>query len=580
MVWIWSRTNWYNSVELKAIDLYSGVGGWTLGLRMAGVNVVRSCEWWSEANKTHNANFGTTHNEVDIRDLKLSDLPRPGTIGIVVGSPPCTQFSYSNRGGSGDITDGLKDIRKFLEIVEYLKPRCWAMENVPRVADILRKAILPGGPLARFSDLVKVIQVVDAADFGVPQNRRRMIAGDFPVDLFLKYRDNAPRRTLGDVVASLSADPVLDPVYGFRIPKSKLTDHEHEAPLSLEERRLNDESKRFHPVYNQMQFPDRQDRPSRTVTATCTRVSRESIVIRDPKTKVLRRLTVRERAAVQSFPITYQYYGKSYANRQKMVGNAVPPLLTYYIALSMRRVPAEKATQPPKRISKIHLLPGRIPERVKVDKAGAQYPKVRRFRAAIPGLRFGSGVRFEIANNPLDGRVSWRAGFYFGPSKDVRALTITPKLEGSCLAILAASASNRIEPILAKLSNLSRPDLAESLQLAWSHQGAGLSPFILVDAAGDCAARLGEELLPYQAVCREFVLRTLSGGDALAVGHKKLAKNAVQIFAGMLVCARLNKHFTDGIGPSARNEEAVVRRMSVQVGVPPVRSSRQGLAVH
>ena len=58
---------------------------------------------------------------VDIRKLELKQLPNPEEVDFVVGSPPCTQFSYSNRGGSGDISDGLVDIFKFLEVVEYLK---------------------------------------------------------------------------------------------------------------------------------------------------------------------------------------------------------------------------------------------------------------------------------------------------------------------------------------------------------------------------------------------------------------------------------------------------------------------------
>jgi len=86
----------------KAIDLYSGIGGWTLGMKMSAVENVASFEWWNEANLTHNLNFGTDHKEVDIRKLSLDGLPEPGTIDFVLGSPPCTQFSYANRGGNGD----------------------------------------------------------------------------------------------------------------------------------------------------------------------------------------------------------------------------------------------------------------------------------------------------------------------------------------------------------------------------------------------------------------------------------------------------------------------------------------------
>lgn len=545
-----SDGNWYNGSPMRAIDLYSGVGGWSLGLRMAGIKVVRSFEWWKEANTTHNLNFGTDHDEVDIRQLRLRDLDDLGKIDIVVGSPPCTQFSFSNRGGSGDIEDGLVDIKKFLDVVAYLSPRYWAMENVPRVAGILSQSLLPGGPLERYRKLVKVIEVVDTADFGVPQNRRRMIAGDFPSELFFSYRENIPRRTLGDVVESLSADPVVDPVYGFRLARAKLTDHEHEAPLSAEERRLNEESKRYHPVYNLMQFPDRFDRPSRTVTATCTRVSRESIVIKDPNTDALRRLTVRERASVQSFPITYQYFGSSYSNRQKLVGNAVPPLLTYFIASSMRKVSPARAADIPKSAEKIHPLPIERPGSVRVDIAGANYPDDRRFRAAIPGLRFGSGVRFELANLHKSGKPLWRIGFYFGSSKDVQSVEMTDGLEASLLNGLDEASRRQASAILRNLVEVVPEDGAYELQSSWTRKESGVGPFKFIDKVAGAIPRLERILRPVEPICLELLGSTIirKGVDSVPA---KLKANASKIVAGLLAGSRVNSVLADKKGVEA-----------------------------
>ena len=105
---------------MRAIDLYSGVGGWSLGLRLAGVEVVASYERWGPANETYFKNNLHQAQTVDIRRLTFAELPKD--IDIVVGSPPCTQFSFSNRGGSGDIDDGLEDIVRFLGVVEHLRP--------------------------------------------------------------------------------------------------------------------------------------------------------------------------------------------------------------------------------------------------------------------------------------------------------------------------------------------------------------------------------------------------------------------------------------------------------------------------
>ena len=138
-------------MQPRAIDLYSGIGGWTLGFKLAGVEMAGSYEYWKPAIQTHEANFDSPVIEQDIRKLELSSLPK--NIDYVIGSPPCTQFSYSNKGGSGDIEDGLKDIICFLRVVKKLKPKYWAMENVPRVKTILEKALAENPKYKKFVKL-------------------------------------------------------------------------------------------------------------------------------------------------------------------------------------------------------------------------------------------------------------------------------------------------------------------------------------------------------------------------------------------------------------------------------------------
>ena len=307
-----------------AIDFYSGIGGWTMGMKLSGIQNVASYEWWNEANQTHNLNFGTNHREIDIRKIDASKLKFDQDIDFIVGSPPCTQFSYANKGGNGDIQDGLIDIYKFLEIIEAINPKYWAMENVPRVGGILRKEVETGS-LKRFKNLIKVIEVIDSSDYGVPQKRKRMIAGNFPVKLLKSYTKKINKINLSDVLESLKKDIVIDPCYGYKIEKNEVTELENEVNLTAQEERINRDAKSYHPIYNNMSFPDRIDRPSRTITATCTRVSRESVIIKS-ESGGYRRLNVRERGVIQGFPITYQFYGKTLNSKFKMIGNAVPPI--------------------------------------------------------------------------------------------------------------------------------------------------------------------------------------------------------------------------------------------------------------
>ena len=62
---------------MNGIDLYSGIGGWTMGMKLSNVKNLQSYEWNKESNSTHNLNFNSNLKEVDIRKLKLTDLPSP-----------------------------------------------------------------------------------------------------------------------------------------------------------------------------------------------------------------------------------------------------------------------------------------------------------------------------------------------------------------------------------------------------------------------------------------------------------------------------------------------------------------------
>ena len=183
------------------------------------------------------------------------------------------KFSYANRGGSGDISDGLIDVYKFLEIVKYLKPKYWAMENVPRVKKIIDDLIQFDKNFKKFKSLIKFNEVINSSDFGIPQKRKRMICGNFPFELFLSYRDLISKKTLGDVIKSLNHKVIVDPNFNLLSSKS-VSEHHKETPLNKTEKRINSNNKTSHHIYNKMSFPDILDKPSRTITSTCTRVSR------------------------------------------------------------------------------------------------------------------------------------------------------------------------------------------------------------------------------------------------------------------------------------------------------------------
>jgi len=519
---------------VKAIDLYSGVGGWSLGLRMAGVEVVRSYEWWPEANLTNAKNNLHEVECVDIRNAPLSMFP---SVDFVVGSPPCTHFSLANRGGKGNIMEGLKDVEKFLEIVIHLKPKFWALENVPRLAGILSEEFNQGGYLHRFCCLNPEMMVVDSSEWGVPQKRQRLIVGNFDFDLLSSYRTSCVR-TLGNVIESLSKSPPTDPVYGTVF--GEVSDNDEEQSLSPEEERINRDAKTHHPVYNNMSFPDDPSRPSRTITATCTRVSRESIVV--PCGSGFRRLTLRERASVQSFPLGYQFYGNTHSQKQKMIGNAVPPLLAYYVAHAMLGTSPSNLISPSRSIS-VFSPPEESVRRTPPDKPGFSFSPERKFRFAIPNLRFKSGVRFELCNSfPSCG---WGVRFFYGGAKKIQEINLDKDLieEMEMVKGVKKFVTKSQKHIVESGGVFNKMD-SVNLQKVWSHLEEGAHPFDLLDSIGSVVARLVSEIPEGLA---ESVVSGVLKSRSNPSGYKKLIRNSDFVFVGLVVCSLVNEMFSGNL---------------------------------
>lgn len=526
---------------MKAIDLYSGIGGWSAGLACAGVEVVAAYEIWPPAVRTYNTNLGTSHGTADVRRIDLSALPEG--VSLVVGSPPCTEFSFSNRGGGGDLAEGLKDVVRFFEVVRHIQPVYWLMENVPRIAAMVREGLqTEGHALYAFRDLAPEVRIVDLSDFGLPQSRARCLIGVFPFERLISYAAHRARPTLGGVIEALSSDDVVrDPVWDIELPRTRVTEMEPETPLAGEQLRMNREAKRFHPVYNDMPFPDALDRPSRTVTATCTRVSRESIVVADESSGFVRRLTVRERASLQGFPITYQFYGNSHSQKVKMIGNAFPPFFAYLVgaaAQGWKSVPSTGTGIAGSQMT----VPVELPDVTPPHSIGTTYPSRRRFRAALPGLRFKSGVRFELSNHFEGEQVSWAVSFYFGPSKAVRTIALNAALSRALenhavTAGVLSKCRRQLEPI----GVLAAASTGVAMQDAWRRCIDGVGPYQIVDLLGQAAIAMTSIFAasPVDQVKRT-VISLCTAPDGSIGSAEKLRQNAPAVLAGLLLGSWFN----------------------------------------
>lgn len=423
-MWYDFRSTDYSLQTMKVIDLFCGCGGLSLGFRLAGCQVIFGLDSNRDAVETFRRNFpGALAVCKKIEDLRFEEIPDAD---IIVGGPPCVNFS-SSKGSRANVLEGVKLVQSFLRFVHLRKPKFWIMENVPRIGLHLPEKI----PLRWIGiDCDGTLDVpnrreFDISRFGAPQNRKRLLIGRFPIPSEthcpdagrdLLSLDMKRTQTLGDVVASLpkpwsraGSGIVRDVNYGFELPATELTDHFMDTTISPEEAWRIEKAKTEHPFMGRMDFPDSLDKPARTVVAL--QMGRETLVLAG-KGATVRRATIRECAIIQTFPIGFQFSGKSVEGRYRQVGNAVPPILTYNIAREIVRSETGQTVREPV-FDRVEAFPK--------PTARAKRERVLNFSKSriihFPGKEV-RGQRIEISS-VMDGpRCFWQTRLHIGEGKD------------------------------------------------------------------------------------------------------------------------------------------------------------------
>lgn len=352
--------------KLTVADFFCGAGGFSEGFKQAGFETKFALDIWEVARITHELNHpNCEHSELNILNIVPEKIKYIiPDVHVIIGSPPCVSFSSSNCAGKADKTHGIKLVEKYFQIVAVKKfmpgsiLKYWIMENVPNVQKnienrytfndlgLTNETLQELGIEKKENDVAIEIDIskdsiYNSADYGVPQRRRRFFCGDFP-----KPRMQTPDRsswvTLGKVIKSLdinkAANPnienhrIIDPNYDYSILDEELTDHYYDTTIHPFEWKQAEKKKRQARYYGKMSFPEDESLPSRTIMATRSTLSRESMIIGTDDVKVYRSLTIREAATLMSFPITYQFQGDSEASKYRLVGNAVCPKLSYEFA--------------------------------------------------------------------------------------------------------------------------------------------------------------------------------------------------------------------------------------------------------
>ncbi|WP_162616053.1 DNA cytosine methyltransferase [Paenibacillus lutimineralis] len=339
---------------MRVADFFCGAGGFSEGFRQAGFVTVFAVDKWMPAVNTHHGNH--PHSNTILDDVeRISLLPDkefhelvPDTE-IIIGSPPCVAFSNSNKSGKGDKSLGIKLLESYLRIVARKKFRTnsrlnyWVLENVPNIEKYI-KPLYTAQDLGLEGDFTLQVLyensgVYNSKYFGVAQNRKRFLCGQFPdpQPTIMTDEDILPLKAILDSLGDPGEEMdslITDPNNNFRMISRDVTDHHYIKELARHEWKKAKQLKEDKGYMGRMAFPEDKNKPGRTVMANSSVSSRESVIYAYKKDRY-RTPTVRELASVMSFPIDYRFYGESRGIKSKLVGNAVPPKMAYAFAKSM-----------------------------------------------------------------------------------------------------------------------------------------------------------------------------------------------------------------------------------------------------
>lgn len=320
---------------LQAIDIFSGCGGLSLGLKGAGFAVAAAVEIDRKAQETYRLNHPNVRLYAqDIRELDPAEVLRgaglkPGELDLLAGCPPCQGFSRlrtkNKRTSVSDDRNNL--VEDFLRFIVVMKPKTVMLENVPALAKDAR--FLKMRRQMHGLGYKTIVHVLDAADYGVPQRRKRLIMLASNVHTPVLAGKARKRVTVRAALKGLAKpDAARDKLHRLGEKRSEavrdliaLIPKNGGSRSDLPKRYQLDCHKRsdgFSDVYGRMAWDD----VAPTITSGCHNPSKGRFL--HPSQN--RTITLREAAILQGFPRRYKFnvdHGKE--GIALMIGNALPP---------------------------------------------------------------------------------------------------------------------------------------------------------------------------------------------------------------------------------------------------------------
>lgn len=287
---------------MRAVDLFCGCGGMSLGFENAGYEIIEAFDNWDPAIRTYAKNFKHPIRKADLTDKGMIDVVARLSPEIIIGGPPCQDFSSA---GHRDETLGRAELSKtYTDIVSTARPRYFVMENVPRIRLSQTYQYVRNGLKKAGYGLTE--KILDASYCGVPQKRKRLFLigcldaeDEFLLDYLDKNLANKPMTIYDYLGDSLGVE------YYFRIPRS----YNRRAVFSIHE---------------PCQTIRGVDRP---IPPNYKKHPQDPVEVGP----LARALTPKERSYMQTFPDSF-VFEENKTNTNQMIGNAVPVKLAEYVA--------------------------------------------------------------------------------------------------------------------------------------------------------------------------------------------------------------------------------------------------------
>ena len=326
---------------MRVISLFSGAGGLDLGFEKAGFEIAMANEYDKSIWATYEKNHKAPLIKGDIRKIKESDFPTD--IDGIIGGPPCQ--SWSEAGSLRGIDDARGQLFfDYIRILKNKKPKFFLAENVSgMLANRHSEAVKNILNMFKECGYTVSLTLVNASDYGVPQDRKRVFYIGFRNDLNVNFQFPMPttanperKKTLRDAISDLQGKEMQ------ALPKNKtngkLSIPNHEYFIGA-----------YSTIFMSRNRVRAWDEPAFTVQASgrqcqlhpqapkMEKIGLNKCQFVKEKENLYRRLTVRECARVQGFPDDFEFIYTDIDDGYKMVGNAVPVELARIVAEAIKK---------------------------------------------------------------------------------------------------------------------------------------------------------------------------------------------------------------------------------------------------